>query len=93
MTIMTIVRDLEEQLGIPIEAQIGCDNARSIEVSNGDDPKKKNADIEHEIIFLKNENEGHIEAYYIKTHQDDDSSYNTLPPDVQAQVRCHNRAK
>lgn len=70
MTAISIVRDLEDLLGIAIDVQIGCDNSRSIDVTNGEPPQKKNADLEHEIHFLRTEHRGHIDAYYIKTHQD-----------------------
>lgn len=93
MMSISIVRDLEELLGIPIDVNLGCDNSRSSDVSNGEPPKKKNADLEYEINFLKTEDKGHIDAHHIKTHQGEEHVYDNLPPDVQAQVRCHNRAK
>lgn len=91
--VFLVVRDLEELLEISIDVRLGCDNTRALDVSNGDSPKKKNADLEYEIIFLKNENKGNTEAYHIKTHQDSDQEYDNLPPYVQAHIRCYNRAK
>lgn len=51
LLVLSVVRDLEGILDITITLNLGCDNQRSLDVVNGEAPKKKNADFENEIHF------------------------------------------
>ena len=91
--VLSVVRDLESIIDTPITLKIGCDNQRSLNVVNEETTKKKNADFEHEIQFLSNKLRGGSDVYHIKIHQDMDQEYDSLPSEVQAQIRLHNREK
>ena len=70
------------------------DNSISLKtITDADLKLTKNKDFFLEILHLRKEINGRVEAIYVKAHQDDVTDYEALPPHVQAHVRCDRRLK